>query len=115
MHEPFSVPDFWEFVENFGVVPRNVDGETVEVDFTEVTGEEVVFYFNPVGRSISFRWVLGKDQRISIFREGANRLRISTEGQEVFLVSDFSTDSLAGRMHLRIFPSVNIEDELLFT
>jgi hypothetical protein len=113
-NEPFSVPDSQEFIDNFGVSPTVIDVDAVELDLSEIVGERLRFSFSPAGRSVRLQWTVAKGCGIDVFREGAYRLRISVEEQSVFLVTDFMTESLAGRMRLQVLPSVNLEDELLF-
>jgi hypothetical protein len=51
---------------------------------------------------------------LDVFREGATRLRVVSGQSETSLLIDFTTDSLAGRLKLQVFPVVRITDQLLF-
>jgi hypothetical protein len=98
-----------------GVTPEaaDEDGTARKLRITIDVGDVLTLTYDAPGRSIRCRWEKGESVVIDVFREGATRLAVDASKAETSLVSEFETDSLAGRLKLRVFPTVRIVDELL--
>ncbi|WP_426403868.1 hypothetical protein ACN9M0_17495 [Streptomyces sp. R-07] len=114
MQEAFSVPDLRRFTESLGVDPVETESDTQEIDLTDVTGESLRFSFSPAGRSIRLLWIR-ESGTVDIFREGATRLWIEEQDKETILCTEFAMGSTKGTLRLRVFPNLQLKDELLFS
>ncbi|WP_086831542.1 hypothetical protein [Streptomyces sp. NRRL B-24572] len=112
--EAFSVPDLHRFAESLGVDPVEIEADTQEIDLEDVTGESLRFSFSTAGRSIRLLWTR-ESGTVDIFREGATRLWIEEGGRETILCTEFATGSIKGSLRLRVFPHIELKDELLFS
>lgn len=110
----FVTPDPQDFVNAFGVEPV-ITGETIRtIRFFDVTGEDLVFSYDSIGRSVSLTWQPERGKiAVRSFREGATLLRIIDQPDASKMVVDFSTEDTVGRLDIQIFPCVEISERTL--
>ncbi|MGW0703784.1 hypothetical protein ACWD0A_31660 [Streptomyces sp. NPDC002867] len=101
-------------LDALGVEPE-VTGETQRtLRFKEVTGEDLTFSYDEVGRSVAVSWLTETGYaRLSLFREGASLLRVIEEGGATGLSVEFRTSDTAGELRLTVFPVVSIVEKVL--
>ncbi|GAA1012915.1 hypothetical protein Aple_015600 [Acrocarpospora pleiomorpha] len=115
-YRQFIVPTDMQILDALGVEPEVIEeGDTVRL-IRVVTGEgdEFRLSYDTPGRSVRCQWYRGSVLILDIFREGADRLQVSSQKGESNIVIHFQTDSLAGGLHIRLAPSIAISDKLLF-
>ncbi|MFI2114985.1 hypothetical protein ACH489_11005 [Streptomyces rubiginosohelvolus] len=112
----FVTPDPQDLVNALGVEPE-VTGETqMTLMFADVTGEDLTFSYNAVGRSVSVHWnTKSGHPKLKIFREGATLLRIQETDGSTALFVEFATQDTAGVLELQIFPNVSVTETSLLS
>lgn len=107
-------PDPQLLVNAFGVEPE-VTGETQStLRFKSVTGEDLTFSYDDVGRSVAFSWLSDSGEvRMRLLREGARLLRVVEEGGRTGLLVEFRTADTVGELRVQIFPAVSVTESLL--
>ncbi|MEV6769197.1 hypothetical protein AB0N05_11280 [Nocardia sp. NPDC051030] len=118
MYRDFVVPDEDEFMQELGIELMAADSagsETVRLVRLDLGSDDhVVFSFDVMGMSVRFRRVTRGTVVTDIFREAATRLSIGWVGESRRFVTEFNTDSLAGRLEITVGESVDILDQMLF-
>lgn len=118
MQWQFVVPHEDEFIQELGIeleAAHSAGSRTVrQVRLDLGPDDHVVFSFDVMGMSVRFRRVVRGAVVTDIFREAATRLSIGWVGESRQFVTEFNTDSLAGRLEITIGESVEILDKMLF-
>ncbi|MFB8004967.1 hypothetical protein [Nocardia sp. NPDC056000] len=118
MDRQFVVPHEDEFIQELGIELEGAHSggsETVrQVTLDLGPDDHVVFSFDVTGMSVRFRRVTSGTVLTDIYREAATRLSIGWAGESRQFVTEFNTDSLAGRLVITVGHSVEILDHMLF-
>ncbi|MFF8846795.1 hypothetical protein ACF08N_29455 [Streptomyces sp. NPDC015127] len=111
----FVTPDPQLLINAFGVAPE-ITGETQRtLRFKEVTGEDVTFSYDAIGRSVGVSWLTDSGElRMRLFREGARLLRVVEEDGRSCLLVEFRTADTAGELKVQILPVVSVTESMLF-
>jgi hypothetical protein len=113
-YRQFVVPAEQEILEELGVQPTTVaDAETARRFEVAIAGDVLDFTYDVHGRSIQCSWSRGDSLLLAIFREGATHFTVYSGQGETHLRIEFETDSLQGRLDIRVFPDIGIDDSLL--
>ncbi|MEU0624345.1 hypothetical protein ABZ329_26275 [Streptomyces rubiginosohelvolus] len=112
----FVTPSSQEFVNALGVEPECVEGTVQVLRLGEVTGEEVTFAYDAVGRSVRVTWFSSSgDTVMDIYREGGELLRITEDGNSTGILAEFSTGGSKGEIRLQVFPAIQLTEESLIS
>lgn len=118
MYQEFAVPHEDEFIQELGIeleAAHSAGSEMVRLVKLDLGPDDhVVFSFDVTGMSVRFRRVTGGAVVTDIFREAATSLSVGWVGESRQFVTEFNTDSLAGRLEITVGESVEILDQMLF-
>ena len=113
-HREFVVPTDDEVLGEIGVAPEPDDDELRTLALAaRASGEQVVLTYDVLGRSVSCSVTQQGATRLQLTRGGAVRLWVDRVADEVVCTVEFDTDSLGGRLVIRVGAAVSVSDVLL--
>lgn len=115
MSEWFIFPEGREFLDAFGKEfdLLDEDGLVRSISLETGNGDTVSLVCGALGKSICLKWYRDGLPVIDIFREGAIRISVDSRNSRTMLVIFFDSGSLAGELHVQVWPEFRIEDRLL--
>lgn len=115
IYREFIVPDDEEVLEVIGEWPEEAEEGVRSITCHGDKGDTLVVSYGSLQRSVRVRWSLrGGEELLSLFREGATRMTVSSgEGGKCIHI-EFRVGELAGGLEIQISPIVTIRDQLFF-
>ncbi|WP_146214546.1 hypothetical protein [Streptomyces sp. ICBB 8177] len=117
IYRQFCVPADEEILAEVGELPKALEGEDdARILRVESTGgESLGISYSAVGRSIRVWWTREGRELVDLYREGAVRMDVSSEGKRTRIVVESDYGECKGSLEIQIYPEISVVEKVIFS